>query len=335
MNYEPKPRFIERMSLLLKDKEDLNKFFEFAKTKPKKSIRVNTLRISPSELIKRLEKYNWKVKQISSQFPEIIQVQSNLEPGEIGKTKEHILGYYYVQEITSMMPIIALNPKENEMLLDLCASPGSKTTQAASFMKNQGTILANDVSMGRITILSSNLEKCGVTNTITTLHDGLGLCNRLKRLNQCNYHQQMSLLSFNKILVDAPCSGEGNIRLSPRTYLEWSEGMLERFGKKQKKLASAALELLKEGGKMVYSTCTHAPEENEEVIQYLFDNYDIEILPINLPIKSREGILEWKGKKFDKSMINCKRIYHHDNDMEGFFLCKILKLSDKKKGEEK
>ena len=145
-----------------------------------------------------------------------------------------------------MMPIIVLQPDAGDTFLDLCASPGSKTTQAAAKMNNQGTIIANDVSIGRITILSSNLEKCGITNTITTLHDGLELCNRLKRLDY----------NFSKILVDAPCSGEGNIRLSPRTYLEWSEGMLERFGKKQKKLASSALELLKVGGEMIYSTCT-------------------------------------------------------------------------------
>ncbi|MBS3075575.1 RsmB/NOP family class I SAM-dependent RNA methyltransferase [Candidatus Pacearchaeota archaeon] len=322
MNYEPKPLFVERMHLLLKDEEDLKKFFEFAKTKTKKSFRVNTLRISPDKLIGRLKKYNWRLKQIEG-YPEIIQVQNELEPGEIGKTQEHLLGYYYIQEITSMMPIIVLQPDAGDTFLDLCASPGSKTTQAAAKMNNQGTIIANDVSIGRITILSSNLEKCGITNTITTLHDGLELCNRLKRLDY----------NFSKILVDAPCSGEGNIRLSPRTYLEWSEGMLERFGKKQKKLASSALELLKVGGEMIYSTCTHAPEENEEVIQHLIDNYDIEIQGVKLPIKTREGILEWRGKKFDKNMINCKRIYHHDNNMEGFFLCKIKKLSDKIKGE--
>ena len=241
MNYEPKPLFIERMNLLLKDKEDVKKFFEFAKTKPKKSFRVNTLRISPDELIKRLKKYNWNISQPFTNHLEILTINNNLEPGEIGKTKEHLLGYYYIQEITSMMPIIALNPKSEDTLLDLCASPGSKTTQAAAMMNNRGLIIANDVSMGRITILSSNLEKCGITNTITTLHDGLDLCRRLNRMN----------FIFDKILVDAPCSGEGNVRLSPRTFLEWSEGMLERFGKKQKKLASAAVELLKVGGEMI------------------------------------------------------------------------------------
>jgi 16S rRNA C967 or C1407 C5-methylase (RsmB/RsmF family) len=102
------------------------------------------------------------------------------------------------------------------------------------------------------------------------------------------------------------------------------------LSKIQRQLASSALELLKPEGEMIYSTCTHSPEENEEIIQYLLENYDIEVLPINLPIKFRPGIQEWNGKKLNPQIKNAARIYHHDNDMEGFFLCKIKKLSDKK-----
>jgi NOL1/NOP2/sun family putative RNA methylase len=321
-NLEPKQRFIERMNLLLNDKEDVNRFFETAKTCGKKAIRVNTLKISPEELIGKLKEKNWELKQPFQNYPEIIQIISNLEPGELGKSIEHILGYYYVQEITSMMPIIALDLKENQIFLDLCASPGSKTTQAAGLMNNKGTIIANDLNIGRISILSANLERCGITNTIITRHNGIDLCSKLKK--------SKSKLKFDKILVDAPCSGEGNIRCSPRTYLEWSEGLLENLGRKQKKLAASALELLKENGEMIYSTCTHAPEENEEVIQYLLDNFNIEILPANLPIKTRPGIEKWKNKVFNKEIKKACRIYHHDNDLEGFFLCKIRKISDKK-----
>ncbi|MFA7707584.1 MAG: RsmB/NOP family class I SAM-dependent RNA methyltransferase [Candidatus Pacearchaeota archaeon] len=325
INYEPKLKFVERISALLNNnKEDIDKFFESAKTSPKRSIRCNTLKISPEELIIRLKKYNWDVSQPIPNHPEIIIINNILQPGELGKTKEHILGYYYVQEITSMMPIIALSPKENEIILDCCASPGSKTTQAAALMNNKGAIIANDVSISRTAILSANLERQGVTNTIMTRDDAISLSQRLKKVN----------ISFKKILVDAPCSGEGNIRVSPRTLLEWSEGLLKSMSKKQKKIASSMIELLEEGGEMVYSTCTHAPEENEETVQYLLDNYDIEIIETKLPIKSRPGITSWKNKEFDKSMTKCHRIYHHDNDMEGFFVCKIRKLSDKKKGEE-
>jgi len=223
-----------------------------------------------------------------------------------------------------MMPIIALNPDSDDILLDLCAAPGSKTTQAGSLMKNSGTIIANDVNIGRIAILSANLERFGITNTIITRHDGLELCRKLKKLN----------INFDKVLVDAPCSGEGNIRYSKRTYLEWSEGLLKNLSGKQKGLASRALELLKTGGTMIYSTCTHSPEENELVVQYLIDNYDIKVEQIKLPIKFREGLTEWQGKKLSKELKKASRIYHHDNDLEGFFLCKIKKLSNKTSKDE-
>jgi len=321
--YEPKPELFERMKLLLKNEEDVKRFFETAKTQGKKSIRVNTLKISPDDLVKRLKNKGWNITQQFANYPEIIIINNILEPGELGKAEEHLLGYYYVQEITSMMPIIALNPKENEIMLDLCAAPGSKTTQAAAIMNKKGTIIANDLNIGRISILSANLERFGVTNTIVTRHDGLELCSKLKK--------SKTRIKFDRILVDSPCSGEGNIRCSPRTYLEWSESMLKRFGAKDKKLASSALELLKINGEMVYSTCTHSPEENEEVIQHLIDNYDIEIQEINLPLKTRQGISSWKGIQFNKNIKKAARIYHHDNDMEGFFLCKIRKLSEERK----
>jgi NOL1/NOP2/sun family putative RNA methylase len=320
-NYEPKPLFVERIKALLKDQNDVEKFFEVAKTKPKRALRVNTLKISPDELKKRLEAKGWKFSEIK-EHPEILRIESELEPGELGKTREHILGYYYVQEITSMMPIIALSPTKEDIILDCCASPGSKTTQAAALMKNKGAIFANDLSIGRIIILSANLERQGVTNTIMTRHDAVALSEKFKKIN----------MKFNKILVDAPCSGEGNVRVSPGTYVEWSENLVKSMGGKQKKIASAMVEILKNNGEMIYSTCTHAPEENEEVIQYLLDNHDIEIIEVKLPIISRPGITKWKDKIFSEELKKAHRIYHHDNDLEGFFICKIKKLSDGKKG---
>ena len=319
-NYEPKPSFVERISILLNnDKEDIKKFFETAKTKPRKSIRVNTLKIQPEELATKLKNKGWEIEQIKN-HPEIMIIKSNLQPGELGKAKEHLLGYYYVQEITSMMPIIALQPEADDTLLDCCAAPGSKTTQAAGLMNNKGAILANDLNIGRIRILSANLERQDVTNTIITRHDATALAAKLKKLN----------LQFDKILVDAPCSGEGNIRVSQRTLLEWSEGLLKSLSRKQKRIASEILTLLKPGGEMIYSTCTHAPEENEEVVQHLLDNNpNIEIQPTTLPIKSRPGITRWKDKTFHPSLKLAHRIYHHDNDMEGFFVCKIKKLGEK------
>jgi len=314
-NYEPKEKFVGRIKELLKDDKDVEKFFEMAKSEPRKSLRVNTLKISPNELVERLRGKGWKVEQPYSRNPEIVVVKSNLMSGEIGKMKEHILGYYYVQEITSMMPLLALNVKEGEIVLDLCAAPGSKTTQAAAMMENKGSIFANDVSIGRISILSANLERCGVTNVVITRDNGIELCKKLKKLG----------FKFDKILVDAPCSGEGNLRCSPRTLLEWSEGLLKSLSRKQKKLLSAVVELLKEDGEIVYSTCTYAPEENEMVVQHLIDEYGFRVLDVDLPLKVRPGLNSWRGMKFSEDMKKAVRIYHHDNDLEGFFLVKLSK----------
>lgn len=333
---EPKPLFKERLDTLLLNSSDREAFWKIIRKQPVSAIRCNTLKISPEKLKSRLEK-KWKIKQPfkshpetsdfsknkksdshqETGFPEVMIIQSDLLPGELGKSIEHLLGYYYVQEISSMLPMLALNPQPNEIFLDLCSSPGSKTTQAAAMMNNQGTIMSNDVSLGRISILSANLQKVGASNTIITRHDGIILCNKLKKIG----------MKFNKILVDAPCSGEGNLRSNPKTFIMWNIKAVKKLSRIQKKLASSALELLKSGGEMVYSTCTHSPEENEEVIQYLLDNFDIEIQEIKLPLKTRPGLTSWQDNKFSNELKKACRVYPQDNDTEGFFLCKIKKKS--------
>jgi NOL1/NOP2/sun family putative RNA methylase len=325
--FMPKPEFEARMNALLGDENDKEAFWKIVHTDTNNSIRCNTLKIQPSELKKRLEEnLKWKIKQPYKEHPEIMLIENPLGPGELGRSKEHLLGYYYVQEISSMLPILVLKPSEDDSFIDLCASPGSKTTQAAAMMNNKGNILANDDRLGRLAILASNLERCGVSNAIVTRNDGVKLCYRLKK----------SGFNADKILVDAPCSGEGTLRSSPKTFVMWNEKMIDVFSRLQKALASAAIELLEEDGEMVYSTCTHAPEENEEVIQYLLDKYDIQIEDSSkeLPLKTRPGISEWDGKKFDEQIKKCARIYPQDNDTEGFFVCKIRKISDKKKNQE-
>jgi len=320
MRYEPKPEFIERIKKLIGDK-DTEEFFKISHTETPDSIRCNTLKISPSELKKKLEARGWKIRQPFSDYPEIMIVEqsSNLLPGELGKSKEHLLGYFYVQEISSMLPILALKPSKEDVLLDLCASPGSKTTQAAAMMNNSGTIIANDNDGGRIAILASNLEKCGVMNTIVTKRDGVQMCQVLEKAH----------ISFDKILVDAPCSGEGTLRKSPKTFLMWNVKAIEKLSRVQRKLASSALKILKVGGEMIYSTCTLSPEEDEGVVNYLIENFDIEIETINLPLKLRPAIKNWEKEEFSSEVCKACRLYPMDNNTDGFFLCKIKKLSNK------
>ncbi|VVB80425.1 tRNA (cytosine(49)-C(5))-methyltransferase [uncultured archaeon] len=319
--FQPKEEFKQRIEKLLGEAE-AKKFFEISYFACPDIIRVNTLKISPEDLISRLQKLGWVVEQPYKIWPEVLLIkkESNLKPGDLGKTIEHLLGYYYVQEITSMLPVFVLNPTENDLYLDLCASPGSKTTQAAAIMKNSGSIMANEVSLGRIRILNANLEKCGVSNTMVTRKDGVQFCKRwAKEIKR----------PFDKILTDVPCSGEGTLRKSPRTFDMWNLKYIRALSSVQKKLASEALKLLKVGGEMVYSTCTLSPEEDEFVVDYLKKNFDIEIMKIELPLKTRPGILEWENEKLDPEIVNCVRVYPQDNNTDGFFLAKIKKLSDK------
>ena len=314
-NYEPKPLFIERMKLLLG--KDFENYLKKIQEQPLKSIRVNTLKISTKELKKKLEDKDWKIKQPFKENPEIMIIESELQPGELGRSLEHLLGYYYVQEISSMMPVLVLNPKPNEIILDLCASPGSKTTQIAAKMKNTGTLIANDFKLGRIKILSSNLERCGVMNTMITKSLGESLCKKMKNEN----------FQIDKILVDTSCSGEGTIKSTPKTLQMWNIKGIFSFSKIQKNLLEKAVELLKPNGEIVYSTCTHAPEENEEVIDFILKKFDnIKIEKIFLPLKTREGITKWQEKKYFKNVKYSCRIYPQDNNTEGFFIAKLRKV---------
>jgi len=317
--FPPKPGFVERMEALL-GKADAKEFFEISYTQTPNSIRCNTLKMSVEELKARLENYGWKIRQPFKEFPEVMIIDSNLKPGELGKTKEHLLGYYYVQEVSSMLPMMALMPEAGDFVLDLCASPGSKTTQAAAMMQNCGTIIANEVSMGRIGILNSNLERCGVMNTIVTRKDGVAFCERILK---------KSKFRFDKILVDAPCSGEGTLRKSPKTFEMWNPNMIKKIAGVQKQLAIAAIKILKVGGEMIYSTCTLAPEEDEMIVNHLIEHFDVELEQIKLPLKFRCGVCGWEGNSMSGELKKCLRLYPQDNDTDGFFVAKIKKLSEK------
>jgi NOL1/NOP2/sun family putative RNA methylase len=188
----------------------------------------------------------------------------------------------------------------------------------AAMMENQGLLVANEVKFGRIKILAANTERCGVMNLIITRRDGIALCNQFKK----------NKIFFDKILLDAPCSGEGTIRSTPRTLERWNINTIKNLSKLQKSLIASAIEILKPNGELVYSTCTHAPEENEEVIDFALKNFDVKVEKINLPLKTAEGITEWENKIYDKQVKLTHRVYPNLSDTEGFFVSKLRKKND-------
>lgn len=302
-----KDKFVERYSALT----DWEVYKKYTLSFLKKSIRVNTLKISIEELKERLSK-DWNLKQIPW-CKEGFWIEHKQGRLDVGNTIEHALGYYYVQEAASMIPPMVLEPQENEIILDMCAAPGSKTSQIAQMMNNTGVLIANDDKGIRLASLGINLQRIGATNTIMTLSKG----------------ESFYGMQFDRILLDAPCSGTGTIRKSVKTLLMWNPATIKHIQSTQKKLLLTAFSSLNPGGILVYSTCSNEPEENEEVVDYLLSKESsAKILEIDLPIKHGPAVEEFNGKKYSLEVRKCLRLWPQDNDTEGFFVAKITKSNN-------
>lgn len=303
-----KDDFIERYSRLT----DFDAFRRYSLSFLRKSIRVNTLKTTVAEIKKRLEK-EWILEQVpwcKEGFWIEHRGVGDQKRRDVGNLIEHTLGYIYVQEAASMIPSLVLGPRPGEKVLDMCAAPGSKTTQMAQMMENRGIIVANDISADRLAALGVNVQRCGAMNIVLTRSFG--------------YHIKEA--GFDRVLVDAPCSGTGTIRKSIKTLMMWNPAMVKRLASQQKRLIEKAFELLKDGGTMTYSTCTLEPEEDEEVVDHLLSKYsNAKLEDIKLDIKKSSPVTEFNGRAYDKEVEKCLRIWPQDNDTEGFFVCKIRK----------
>jgi len=299
---ELKPAFVERYKQLTNFEEFetyLNKFL-------RKAIRVNTLKSSVNEIKERLSYLNLK------QIPwckEGFWVEG--EKRDLGNLTEHKLGYIFVQESASMIPSIVLNPNKKDLVLDMCASPGAKTSHLAEMMKNQGIIIANEKNYERLAAVTANLNRFGILNTVLTLMDARDI-----------------KYNFDKILLDAPCTSSGTVRgiTSNSQYLlkSWNLNKIKSTSNLQKKLILNGYNNLNKNGILVYSVCSLEPEEGEEVIQYLLDNSDSKIEKIDLDIKS-EVNLNFNNKEYSKEIKKCIKLWPQFYDTEGFFIAKIRK----------
>jgi NOL1/NOP2/sun family putative RNA methylase len=272
----------------------------------RKSARVNTLKAPVADVKRRLG-VNWDLTPIPW-CKEGCWLQHKEGRLDVGNTIEHALGLIYVQEAASMIPPVVLDPQPGDVVLDLCAAPGSKSTQLAQRMENKGLLVANDVSSGRLAALGINLQRCGVTNVVVTEMKG------------------MKNVQFDRILLDAPCSGTGTIRKSLRTLQTWSLDATRRAAAAQRQLIEQAWPMLKPGGTMVYSTCSLEPEEDECMVSWLLGRHeDADLADIHLDIKRSAPVNEWDGVVLDPRVKKTLRLWPQDNDTEGFFVAKIVK----------
>jgi len=273
-----------------------------------RSLRVNTIKAKLEEVERILEEKDFSPEKIPWTNT---GYRVDNRPG-LDDTIEYFLGHYYIQDAASMTPALVLEPASSDIVLDMTASPGSKTTQIAAMMDNKGAIVANENAPSRLGALKFNLSKYGVVNTVVTTMDA-------QRKWDCKTR-------FTKILLDAPCSCEGQVG-NPEALEQWSLRKVEKCSQAQKKMLENAASLLAEEGALVYSTCTLAPEENEEVVDHILEREgSLKVEEIKIKgLKTHKGLAEWNGRKYAHDTEKTIRIHPKDNNTQGFYIAKLRK----------
>jgi NOL1/NOP2/sun family putative RNA methylase len=280
----------------------LEKFLAGMEEPPRTYIRVNTLRINANALTKRLTDKGFTLRE--TDVPDCLEVTA--APYSIGASAEYLLGYFYVQDKSSVIPPLALAPGPGDVVIDMAASPGGKTTQLAQMMGNLGLLLAVEVEVARLAGLRSNLGRCGIMNAALFHMDSRDIA----RLD----------VKADRILLDAPCTGEGVISKDRTRKTSRGTGDILYCSGLQEELIDAACARLKPGGVLVYSTCSFAPEENERIVDYAIKKYGMKIEP--LPY-GEPGLEAFGDLKFDPQVKNARRLYPHLHGTLGFFVARL------------
>lgn len=312
MKQDLHPDFISRYRTLF-EKEEFNTFLEYC-TKPlKKSIRVNTSKISLNEFEEIAKKKNWVLKKIKY-IPNWYFIETENQNELIGKSIEYFSGLFYIQETSSMIPPLVLNPQKWDIILDMSAAPWNKSTQLANLINNEWLIISNDISGSRIKALKSNINTQWAYSIAVS---------KLDWRDFWNYYSEY----FDKILLDAPCSAEWAMR---KDKLDWSLDIIDKLSTLQMKMILSALLSLKVWWELVYSTCTMTPEEDEFIVDFIISNFSesVEIIDWNIEwLKTTNWITYWQWEELNKDCSKSKKIWPHNNDTEWFFIAKFKKTS--------
>jgi NOL1/NOP2/sun family putative RNA methylase len=301
------PYMIERYLILWGETETIQ-FLDACELPVQTAIRINTLKSSVNQVWERLQEKGVKLEKIPW-----VEEGCYADFGEIspGAAFEHMLGFYYVQGVPSMTTVKVLDPQPDEIILDLAAAPGGKTTHISQLMHNSGLVIAIEEDRLRIRSLESNIMRCGVTNVMV-------LRGNAKKINELEVEP-------NRILLDAPCSGEGLIALDSKRKTSKTAADIQYCSTMQDELLDAAVEKLTSGGVIVYSTCAIAPEENEYIVDNILQKYaDLEVETIPLDFGSPAYTRPF-GIQMDESLSKARRFLPHIDGTEGFFICKMVK----------
>ncbi|KAK2066040.1 NOL1/NOP2/sun family putative RNA met [Colletotrichum caudatum] len=289
-------------------------FFEANESARPVVIRTNTLRTHRRDLAQALISRGVTLEPVGKWSKVGLQIFESNVP--LGATPEYLAGYYILQAASSFLPVMALEPQENERVLDMAAAPGGKTTHMAAMMKNTGVIVANDPSKKRAKGLIGNIHRLGARNVVVSNYDAR------------EFPKPMG--GFDRVLLDAPCSGTGVIAKDASVKTNKTERDFMLLPHMQKQLVLAAIDSVnhhsKTGGYIVYSTCSVTVEENEAVVQYALSRRpNVRLVDTNLPF-GREGFTSYMGKKFDPSLKLTRRYYPHTYNVDGFFVAKFQKF---------
>ena len=267
-------------------------------------VRVNTLAVDAERAVRALREEGVAVESVGWH-----DGLFRLPDGSPGTSWPYVHGWLHGQEEVSVLPGLAVAPEPGERVWDACAAPGSKTTHLAASMDDRGTLVANDNNLGRLSALRHNADRLGVTNCVVTNTD-----SRTYSLRPFDFD------AFDRTLVDAPCSCEGTIRKNPDAFETWSMDHVHGVAEVQKGILRRAIQATKPGGRVVYSTCTFAPEENEAVLDHALREEDCRLVEWDAPLETRPGVQAWDDEEFHPSVERAHRVYPHLNDTGGFFL---------------
>lgn len=306
------PAFIERMQALMGD--EANALLEALQNPPATGLRVNSLKIS-FEAFANFAPFSLESMPIPGGF----WVREAASPG---RHAYHAAGLYYLQDPAAMVAAWLLDPQPGERILDLAAAPGGKTTHLAALMQNRGLLVANEIDRQRAWDLVENLERLGVANAVVTNEHPQKLAEKFK-----DY--------FDRVLLDAPCSGEGMFGKSDAARTQWSKAFVQSCAVRQKQIIRSAAKMVRPGGRLAYVTCAFSPEENEGVVaDFLSENPEFHIVDVPRFEGVAPGMTAWLPEvQMEESLTRAVRLWPHRWPGGGHFIT-ILERSGEGEGAE-